>query len=74
MTAADQARYHLVDARVALFEADLALAMGNPGAARVQIQLAQAYLVEISKDLGFDSSPRIPSPRPQTPDPGSKNP
>lgn len=41
----------LVAARVALFEADLALAMGNPRAARIQIDLAQDNLADLSKDL-----------------------
>lgn len=49
--AASTARDHLVSARVALFEADLALAMANPNSARIQIDLAQAYLAEVSKSL-----------------------
>ena len=55
-TSSAQAREHLVSARVALFEADLALAMANPGSARIQIDLAQAYLTEVSKSLPSASS------------------
>lgn len=62
MTAAEQSRDHLVSARVALFEADLALAMGNPRAARIQLDLAQAYLAECSKSLIAAQRPDLRSP------------
>lgn len=46
---ADTLREHLLAARVALFEADLALAMGNALAARIHLDLAQAHTGECRK-------------------------
>ena len=51
MSNADQCRDSLVAARLALFEADLSLAMDDPRRARVQLDLAQAYIEETRKTM-----------------------
>lgn len=57
-----QSRDHLLAARVALFEADLALACDDHRRARVQLDLAQAHTVECRKLLLMPPAP-LPAPR-----------
>jgi hypothetical protein len=60
MMPSDKCRDSLVAARLALFEADLALAMDDPRRVVVQLDLAQAYIAETHKTLPPAQQPSKP--------------
>ncbi len=64
MIQSDHSRDHLLSARVALFEADLALTLGDQRRAIVQLDLAIVHATEVRKGL---SSIHSPAPRAQLP-------
>lgn len=62
MSALDESRDHLMNARIALWDADLAIAQGDHRGAAIKLDLAAAYTAESRKLLAVaTSAPKKPA-------------
>jgi hypothetical protein len=72
MTALEESRGHLANARVALWDADLAIAQGDHRAGAIQLDLAAAYTAEARKLLAVATSAPAGTPHSALSTPQSK--